>query len=304
MTAQNSDRLTMSFPSEREIVITRTFDAPRRLIFEAMTQPEHVRHWYGPSSLTMKSCEIDLRVGGQWRYVVQAPDGSEFAFSGIYQEITPPERIVSTELFEGMPGTDYLATLTLKEQDGKTILINHLLYQSQAHRDGHLHSGMEGGMRESFDRLDEVVNTLDLAERELVLSRTFDAPPELVFKVWTEPNHIDLWWGPSGFRNETFEMDVRPGGRWRYMMHGPDGTDYPNRIVYHEVTPPERLVYTHSSDIENDPDAFHVMVTFVAHEGKTELTMRSRFPTAAQRQAVIAFGAIEGGKQTLSRLDG
>ncbi|MFN8440790.1 MAG: SRPBCC family protein [Caldilineaceae bacterium] len=153
-------KLTLSFPSELETVITRIFDVPRHLVFAAMTQPEHVRHWYGPAYLSMKSCEIDLRVGGKWRYVVQAPDGSEFAFSGIYQEITPPERIVSTELFEGMPGTDYLATLTLNEQDGKTTLTNHLLYQSQAHRDGHLHSGMEGGMRESFDRLDEVVQML------------------------------------------------------------------------------------------------------------------------------------------------
>lgn len=164
MTSQPSDALTLTFPSPTETVITRIFQAPRRLVFEAMTRPEHVRQWYGLKSLTLIICEIDLRVDGKWRYVLQAPDGSEFAFSGVYQELSPPERLVSTELFEAMPGTGYLATLTLTEQDGKTLLTNHLRYQSQEHRDGHLNSGMEGGMRESFTRLDELV--MALANRE------------------------------------------------------------------------------------------------------------------------------------------
>jgi uncharacterized protein YndB with AHSA1/START domain len=119
-----------------------------------------VRHWYGPRRLTMTVCEIDLRVGGSWRYVVRDPDGNEFGFSGVYREIVPPERLVTTEGFEGMPGHDYIATLTLDEHDGKTTLTNTLLYQSVEDRTGHIQSGMEPGMRETLDRLAELLATL------------------------------------------------------------------------------------------------------------------------------------------------
>ncbi|HLZ25686.1 MAG TPA: SRPBCC family protein [Chloroflexota bacterium] len=159
MTNTTSDT-TVTLPSDRELVITRTFDAPRALVFEAMTRPEHVRHWYGPRRFTLVLCEIDLRVGGAWRYVLRDPSGAEYGFSGVYREIVPPERLVSTEGFEGMPGHEYLATLTLDEHDGKTTLTNTLLYQSVEDRDGHLQSGMEPGMRETLDRLAELLATL------------------------------------------------------------------------------------------------------------------------------------------------
>ena len=122
MQANEEAVLKLAFPSDRETVITRTFAAPRKLVFAAMTQPEHVRQWYGLHDQTMKVCEIDLRVGGKWRYVVQMPDGNEFAFSGEYLEITPPERLVSTEWFEAIPGSVYVATVTFPEQDCTTTL--------------------------------------------------------------------------------------------------------------------------------------------------------------------------------------
>ncbi len=143
--------------------------------------------------------------------------------------------------------------------------------------------------------------------RDIVIARTFDAPRELVFKVWTDPRHVVHWWGPNGFTNTIESMDVRPGGVWRFMMHGPDGTDYPNRIDYTEVVPPERLVYKHGCDTDdgNDPHAFDVIVTFEQPlPGKTLVTMRSRFPTPEARDYVVReFGAIEGGNQTLGRLE-
>ncbi|MBX3013718.1 MAG: SRPBCC family protein [Caldilineaceae bacterium] len=140
------------------------------------------------------------------------------------------------------------------------------------------------------------------SNRELVMSRVFAAAPELVWLAWTSATHIDQWWGPDGFRNETLAMEVRPGGMWRYIMHGPDGVDYPNRVIYHEVVALERLVYHHGNDIDDDPTAFHVTVTFVPQGNETLLTMHMRFPTAAQRQEAIGYGAIEGGQQTLGRL--
>lgn len=141
------------------------------------------------------------------------------------------------------------------------------------------------------------------ADREIVLSRDFDAPRELVFQAYTDPRHTANWWGPDGFTNTVHEMDVRPGGMWRFIMHGPDGKDWSNRVTYREVTGPERLVYDHGDDVDNDPGAFHVTITFDdLGGGRTRVTQRMLFATAAQREGVISFGAIELGKQTMRKL--
>ncbi|XXT21763.1 SRPBCC family protein [Sorangium sp. So ce429] len=155
------DATNLEIRSDREVVITRTFAAPRRIVFDAMTKPEHVKRWYGLRSLTMSVCEIDLRVGGRWRYVLRAPDGSEHGFTGVYREIERPERVVSTESYEPLgPGHEMVVTATYDERDGKTMLTSRIVYQSQADRDAHLQSGMEAGMRETFERLEELLPTL------------------------------------------------------------------------------------------------------------------------------------------------
>src|SRR5438105_4503676 len=124
----------------------------------------------------------------------------------------------------------------------------------------------------------------DTADRELAITRRFDAPRELVWRAWTEPEHIAQWWGPNGFTNTIHEMDVRPGGVWRVMMHGPDGTDYPNKIVYHEVVPHERLAYWHGDDVDEGGMHFDVTVTFTAIGDETEVTMTLLFDTAEVKQ--------------------
>ena len=155
--------VTLTMPSDRELVITAVLDAPRHLVFEASTRPEHVKRWWGPRRFTMSLCEIDLRPGGAWRYVLRDSEtGREDGFSGVYREIKVPERLVYTEGWEGMPGHEYLVTATLDERDGKTTLTSHLLYQSPEDRDGHVNSGMEPGMRETFDRLGEYLGATAL----------------------------------------------------------------------------------------------------------------------------------------------
>ena len=134
--------------------------------------------------------------------------------------------------------------------------------------------------------------------REIVARRTFDAPRELVFDMWTSREHVANWWGPRGFTLTTQEMDVRPGGVWRFVMHGPDGRDYINRIVYGEIVRPELLTYSHVTG-----PFFDVTVTFEARNAKTDVMVRMVFVTAAEREKVAAqFGAIEGLHQTLDRL--
>ena len=142
------------------------------------------------------------------------------------------------------------------------------------------------------------------ADREIIATRVFDAPRELVFKAWTHPEHIGEWWGPRGFTTTTDEMDAKPGGVWRFVMHGPDGRDYKNKIVYIEVARPERLVYQHGGDDDVEPVNFQVTVTFAEQGGKTRLTVRMVFPSAEERDRVVKeYGAEEGLKQTLERLE-
>ncbi len=143
--------------------------------------------------------------------------------------------------------------------------------------------------------------TTDTADREISITRLFDAPRELVWKVWTEPNHIARWWGPKGFTNTMHTMDVRPGGRWDFIMHGPDGVDYPNKVKYLEVKKTERLVYVHGD--EGEVAYFHATVTFEDQKGKTRLTMQMLFNTAKERNEVVEkFGAVNGLKQNMDKL--
>jgi uncharacterized protein YndB with AHSA1/START domain len=142
-------------------------------------------------------------------------------------------------------------------------------------------------------------------DREIVMSRLFDAPRELVWDAFTDPKQVVQWWGPNGFTTTIHEMDVRPGGRWRHTMHGPDGTNYPNASVFKEVVKPERIVYGHGGGKEGGQGvSFEATWTFEAQGDKTLLTGRMVFPTAAAREFVIKeHGAIEGAQQTFDRLE-
>jgi len=141
------------------------------------------------------------------------------------------------------------------------------------------------------------------AEREIVLSRVFDAPRKMVWEAWTDPKQVAQWWGPNGFSTTIEEMDVRPGGVWRLTMHGPDGTDYSCRIQYREIVPSARLAYRHGSDVDNDPNVFEVVITFAAAgAGQTLLKTQSTFSSIEARNAVMKFGAVELGIQTYEKL--
>ena len=159
--AANSDSFKVTTPSDTEIQMSRIFDAPSRLVFEAMTKPEHVKEWWGRlgEGYSVPVCEIDLRVGGAWRFVNKHPKG-EAAFHGVYREITPPERIVFTEIFEEFPDAESVVTAVLTEENGKTRLTATVAYPSRDVRDAVINSGMAKGAAISYDRLEEVVARL------------------------------------------------------------------------------------------------------------------------------------------------
>jgi uncharacterized protein YndB with AHSA1/START domain len=157
----NSDTFTSTLPSDREVTLTRLFDAPRRLVFDAMTKPEHVRRWWGrlDDRYSVTVCEIDLRPGGAWRFVGRGPQG-EFAFHGVYREIAAPERLVYTEIFEPFPDVESVVTQILTEEGGKTRLTITALYPSLEVRDSVLNTGMTRGAAISYDRLEDLVREL------------------------------------------------------------------------------------------------------------------------------------------------
>ncbi len=162
-TAANSDTFRVATTSDTDICLTRLFDAPRALVFEAMTRPEHIARWWGQlgDGYSVPVCEVDLRVGGKWRTVGRHPKG-EVAFHGEYREITPPERLVYTELMEPYPDGSLVAT-TLTEEAGKTRVTVIASYPSTAIRDMVLSSGMERGAAASYDRLEDVARELEAA---------------------------------------------------------------------------------------------------------------------------------------------
>ncbi len=160
MDGGGSHELTVTTPSNREIVMTRVFDAPRDLVFDAHSSCEHLSRWWGPRKYEVASCEVDFRPGGAWRIVHRGPDGDEHVFYGEYREIVRPERIVWTFGFEGMPGEPGPETMTFEEHDGKTTLTSTSFFPSVESRDGTLGSGMVSGAAETYDRLDEYLEVL------------------------------------------------------------------------------------------------------------------------------------------------
>jgi uncharacterized protein YndB with AHSA1/START domain len=157
----STEPTTFTQKSDRELEVTRWFDAPRELVWEAMTRPEHVRNWWGPRGTSLTVCEIDLRVGGAWRFALASPEG-EVAFFGKYLEIDAPARVVNTEHFDvpGLREHPAMVTMTLTERDGRTFYQVNEIFEAAEHLQGAVQTGMEGGWRETLDRLDDLVKTL------------------------------------------------------------------------------------------------------------------------------------------------
>ena len=158
--AASSRTATVTLPTDQEILITREFDAPRHLLYRAWTTPELVKRWWHARRGEATICQIDLRVGGRWRYVMVTPDGFEVGFHGEYREIVPNERIVSTEVYEGIPEGEALNTVTFTESGGRTTLTVLVQHASREARDAHVNSGMEIGMQEGMNLLEEVAVSL------------------------------------------------------------------------------------------------------------------------------------------------
>lgn len=295
-----------------ELWMEREYPVPRALVFDAWTKAEHFARWFGPRGSTLSPCTIDPRKGGEFHFRHRFEDYEDVWVEdvwvkGRYREFAAPERIVFTTYFSDPEGgrrprpgfPDEMETdVRFEAVPGGTRLV---IRQTGLIED----QGEVQGWSEALERLSDHLADADAgdADREIVMTREYDAPPAAVLAAWTEVDRLRAWWGPDGFSTTIHELDVRPGGRWRFLMIGPDGTEYPNRVVYREVDAPNRLVYEHGNDVEDDPHRFRVRVRFEeVAEGRTRLTMRLTFRTAEERDGKVGFGAVELGHQTLAKL--
>ena len=292
--------------SAHEVVLTRVYSAPRALVFLAWTDPKHLANWWGPRGFTNPVCELDVRPGGAILVHMTAPDGTMFPMTGTFHEIVEPERLVfTTRAFEDATGQALLEvhnTVTFTDEGGKTKLTVRAVAVKVAPEVAGAVAGMNEGWAQSLDKLGELVvpGEAEAAAREIVLTRVFDAPRERVFDAWTDAKHLEQWWGPNGFGTTTRTFDLRVGGEWRLVMHGPDGRDYANRIVFTTIARPQCLAYRHEGD---GGVTFFSTVTFDEEGAGTKLTLRMRFSSAEECAAVEQkYGAREGGRQTLLRL--
>jgi len=307
-----------------DLVITRTFDAPRELVWKAWTEPGYFKKWWGPKDFTVPHVAIDPRPGGKYSYCMRGagPDGvvRDYCGTGVYKDIVPLKRLVCTDSFAddkgnvvpashyGMEGDwplELLVTVTFEAVNGRTTMT--LLHEGIPA--GQMRDLTKAGWNESFDKLAEVLAagtgrtriTVEPGKQEIVIRRVYDAPRALVFRAYTDPALIPQWWGPRRYATIVDKLDARAGGLWRFLNRDTDGSEYAFHGVYHEVAAPERIVATF--EFEGAPG--HVSLeTLVLEEsvGRTTLTNTSVFQSVADRDAMMQEGMEEGASETMDRL--
>lgn len=297
--------------ADREIVLTRVFDAPRELVWKAWIEPGQLMRWWAPEGCTTPSCEVDLRTGGRFHYCMRMPDGKDIWGIGVYREIVELERIVYADSFADENGnpvspthygmsSDYpaetLVTVTFVEQGEKTrITLQHSFPEAVKER-----KECEQGWIQMLDRLAE--NLPKKPAFELKFERVINAPRARVFEAWTKPEHLTQWFAPEPFKLIIHAMDFRPGGRFSMAMRGPDGNDFPFTGTYREIVAPEKLVWT--GEFSSGPvDQMTTVITFEALGEKTKLHARQTFHVMTPIIEQATKGANEGWNMTLDQLE-
>jgi len=296
-------------PSElNELTIKREFSAPRALVWQAFTDPKHLQKWWGPHGFSNPQSRVDARAGGEIFVMMHGPKGSMFdmdmPMGGSVIEARPPERLVFSTHALGPDGSKMVenrCTLTLSEKGDRTSMHLHVVLTGLRPGAEPMRAGMKQGWTQSIEKLGA---TLGIHEHEIVASRIINAPRAKVFAALHDAANIGTWWGPDGFRTTTHKMDFRPFGDWQFTMHGPDGRDYPNHVVYYDVVPPERIVFEHKGEPGTEPVRFTQMITLEElGPSKTKIEFRGVFESAAERERVAKeYGAVEGSVQNLERL--
>ncbi|MBI2893748.1 MAG: SRPBCC domain-containing protein [Deltaproteobacteria bacterium] len=303
--------------SAPELVIARTFDAPRETVFAALTRAEKLERWWSPPGHPILSTRLDLRVGGLFHYCFRSPEGQEIWGKLVYREIVAPERIAFVVSFSDREGRtvrapfdaswplEVLSTLTLAERGGKTTLtvrgvpINASEAERTAFERGRasMQQGWTGTLGQLADLVEGDGAARAAARPEVTLTRVLDAPRRVVFEAWARREQLQRWWGPRGFSLLVDEMSFRTGGAYRFIMRGPDGEDYPFHGEFREIATPERIVF--GAVLEDLPgEELLTTVTFAEEGASTRLTVRQTVPSVEE----YARGQEQGWSESLDKL--
>jgi uncharacterized protein YndB with AHSA1/START domain len=306
--------------ADLEIVITREFNAPRELIWEAMTNPKHVVNWWGPRGFTTTIETMDFRVGGEWKHIMQGPDGAKYPNHSVFKEIVKPERIVYQHggKCEGGPNVSFESTWTFEALAAdKTKVTIRMVFPSAADRDFVVKEfgAIEGG-KQTLEKLGEFL--AKSAVEPFVITREFAAPRELVWQAWTERERLMKWFGPKGFTMLSAKMDFRPGGIFHYCLCAPDGKEMWGKFTYREIIAPEKIILVNSFSDEDGGITRHpfsatwplemlTTTTLAEREGKTILTIEwvPLNPTDEERKTFDSMrgSMTQGWTGTFEQLD-
>lgn len=309
-------RKASAIPADRAIVTTRLIDAPRELVWKAWTDPAHLTHWWGPRGFSTTTSEFDMREGGVWRFVMHGPDGTDYKNKIVYKDVREFERLAYRHTGEDeTAGIVFDSEVTFTAKDGKTEVTLCAVFATAEERNfvAEKFGAVEGG-EQTLTRLGEYV--LGMAGdgtrptgQPFVITRVLAAPRELIWDAWTKAEHLMHWWGPKGCKVEIKALDVRPGGRFHYVMRYSTGAAMWGRFTYDEIAPPARLVYRSSFSNEAGeiapapfpgdwPDEISNTVTFEERAGKTTVTIVAAPHAASEAQRTYfegMFGSLEGG---------
>jgi uncharacterized protein YndB with AHSA1/START domain len=263
--------------SAREIVSARVFDAPRELVFRAFTDPDDLKHWWGPKGFTNTFREFDPRPGGVWSFIMHGPDGTDYPNKHVFVEVVKPEKIA----LQHLSSPKFQMTITLAEAARKTRLTWRMLFET-AEVCAKMKPLCVDANEQNFDRLAARLAIM-AAERPFVIERLLDAPRDKVWKAWTECERLG-WWGPKGVTIHDATLDLQPGGTFHYRMRTAEGTDMWGKWIIREIVPPERLVFVASFSDKAGGLTRHPLnvdwplevlttVTFAEKDGKTRLTV-------------------------------
>lgn len=296
----------------RAIGTTRVFDAPRELVFRMWIDRQHIAKWWGPRGFTTTTREMDVRPGGKWLFTMHGPDGTDYPNEVNYREVVAPERLV----YDHGPEPLFHVTVTFKDLGEKTEVSMRSLFESAEIREKVAKEyGAVDGMNQTLDRLGEQLKTVN---PDFLMTRVFDAPRDLVFRVWTECDHLMRWWGPKGVTMLSCKQDLRPGGMYLYGMRTAEGDEIWGKWIFREIVRPERLHFIVSFSDPEGGTTRHPMapdwpmymlstITFDEQDGKTAVTVRwSAFEATDEERRVFdtSHASLEQGwGGTMERLE-
>ena len=288
---------------ETDLILTRSLKAPRALVWDCWTNPAHLPHWFMPKPHRVVDCDLDPRPGGRCNMTFEI-DGKTAPSNGVYLEVIEGEKLVFTDTYtEGWkPAPDPFMTAILRFADapgGGTVYSAVARHRSPEGARRHAEMGFLEGWGTVAGQLD--AHAQDLAARTMVITREIAAPVATVWRAWTDPEALPVWWGPEGFSCRTRRIDLRAGGEWVFDMIGPDGAVWPNHHRYRRHVPLHRITYALHAG-EDGPRHADASVSFDDLGGRTRVTLSMTFAGTIERDTALSFGAEPRGLETLGKL--